>query len=131
MNKQMVDTAARWVVCVGVIIFALTVSKTLDSVQAQTTEFAYQGQLQNAGSPANGNFDFEFMLFDSLAGGAQNGGTLTKSTVPVAGGVFSVKLDFGANYPGANRFMEIHVRQTGGGGFVPSTPRQAINSNPY
>lgn len=35
---------------------------------AQTTEFAYQGSLKNASAPANGNYDFEFLLFDAVTG---------------------------------------------------------------
>ena len=91
---------------------------------AQMTEFVYQGQLQNSSMPASGSFDFEFLLFDTLAGANQIGSTLTRNNVVVTNGIFSVKLDFAANYPGANRFLEIHVRPTGGGGFTPLTPRQ-------
>ena len=101
------------------------------SVQAQTTEFVYQGQLQSSSAPATGSYDFEFLLFDALTGGSQIGSTLTRSSVAVANGIFSVKLDFGSNYPGANRFLEIHVIQTGGGAFTPLTPRQAVSSAPY
>ena len=100
-------------------------------VQGQTTDFTFQGSLQNSSAPANGNFDFEFALFDSLAGGSQLGSTLTRSSVAVANGTFAVKLDFGSQFPGANRFLEIRVRQTGGGAYTPLTPRQAVNSTPY
>lgn len=98
---------------------------------AQTTEFTFQGSLQNSSVPANGNFDFEFALFDSLAGGVQLGPILARSSVPVVNGTFSVNLSFGAQFPGANRFLEIRVRQTGGGGFTTLSPRQAIGSSPY
>ena len=101
------------------------------AAMAQTTEFVYQGQLQNASAPANGNFDFEFLLFDQLSAGAQVGSTLTRSGVIVTNGIFSVKLDFGSVYPGANRFLEIHVQQQMGGGFTPLTPRQSVSSVPY
>lgn len=75
---------------------------------AQTTEFSYQGSLKDGANPATGNYDFEFALFDSVAAGGQIGSTLTRSTVAVAGGVFTVSLDFGAaQFPGANRFLEI------------------------
>src|SRR2546423_537930 len=97
---------------------------------AQTTVFSYQGSLKDGPNPANGNYDFEFALFDALSGGTQLGSTLTRSSVAVSAGVFSVSLDFGSQFPGANRFLEIHVRQTGGGGFTPLTPRQAISSAP-
>ena len=35
----------------------------------QTTEFTYQGSIKDGGTAANGNYDFEFALFDLLAGG--------------------------------------------------------------
>jgi hypothetical protein len=98
---------------------------------AQTTEFVFQGQLQNSSAPASGNHDFEFRLFDAVSGGVQVGTTLTRSSVSVANGTFAVKLDFGGQFPGANRFLEIHVRQTGGGAFTPLTPRQAVSNTPY
>ena len=101
------------------------------SFQAQTTEFTYQGNLKNGANPATGNYDFEFLLFDTVSGGTQIGATLTRSSVAVADGNFSVKLDFGGQFPGANRFLEIHVRQTGGGGYTPLSPRQAVTSSPY
>lgn len=115
-----------------IILYAwLTLTLFNIDILAQSTEFGYQGQLQMASAPASGNFDFEFLLYDALSGGAQVGSTLTRSSVPVTGGAFSVKLDFGSNFPGANRFLEIHVRPTGGGTFTPLIPRQAISSSPY
>jgi hypothetical protein len=109
--------------------FALLLFSTV--AVAQTTEFTYQGHIKNGGTPANGSYDFEFALFDDLSAGSQFGLTLTRLSVPVAGGVFSVKLDFGSNFPGANRFLEIRVKQTGGGGFTLLTPRQSVSSAPY
>lgn len=111
------------------VILAVTILSI--TAYSQTTEFVYQGQLQNASVPAAGNYDFEFLLFDAVAGGNQVGTTLTKSNITVAGGIFSVSLDFGANYPGGARFLEIHVRQSGGGTFTPLAPRQPISSSPY
>jgi hypothetical protein len=96
---------------------------------AQTTEFTYQGQLQSSSSPANGSFDFEFALFDG--GGSQIGSTLTRSGVAVANGIFTVNLDFGSSFPGASRFLEIRVRQAGGGAFTTLAPRQPLTSTPY
>lgn len=100
-------------------------------VFSQTTEFVYQGQLQNLGTPANGSFDFEFLLFDTPAGPNQVGPLLMRNGIIVASGGFSVKLDFGSSFPGPARFIEIHVRQTGGGAFTPLTPRQLVGSAPY
>lgn len=111
-----------------VLVLGLVFSYTTLS---QTTEFTYQGQLQASASAATGNFDFEFLLFDSAAGGVQVGGTITKTGVAVANGIFAVNLDFGSNFPGAGRFLEVHVRQAGGGAFTTLSPRQAVSSSPY
>lgn len=98
---------------------------------AQSTEFSYQGQLQNASALANGVFDFEFALFGSAFGGGQLGSTQTRSGVNVANGIFSVALDFGNQFDGTPRFLEIRVRQPGGGAFTTLLPRQSIASSPY
>src|SRR3982751_544698 len=60
---------------------------------AQTTSFTYQGRLSDGGMPANGNYDLQFTLWDSLGGGSQVGSTQTLNTVQVTGGVFTVSLD--------------------------------------
>src|SRR5689334_21074029 len=101
------------------------------STTAQTTAFTYQGQLQSSSALATGNFDFEFLLFDAVSGGIQVGSTVTQNNLSVANGIFTVSLDFGSNYPGAGRFLEIHVRPSGGGSFQSLTPRQPITSTPY
>src|SRR4051812_42869891 len=105
-----------------------------NNVQAQTTAFTYQGSLKDGATPANGNYDFEFALFDQLgAGGAQFMPTVVVNNVVVTGGIFSVRLDFGSQFfTGANRFLEIRVKPSGGsGGFTPLIPRQPVNSVPY
>ncbi|MBS1793418.1 MAG: tail fiber domain-containing protein [Acidobacteria bacterium] len=99
-------------------------------VAAQTTAFTYQGSLKEGGAPANGNYDFEFRLYDALANGSQIGTTLPRLNVPVANGVFTVQLDFGAAFSGANRFLEIRVGPAGGNIFIMS-PRQSVASAPY
>src|SRR5256885_106057 len=38
--------------------------------------FTYQGQLKQAGSPANGQYDLQFTLFDSASDGNQVGSTV-------------------------------------------------------
>ncbi len=116
------------------IIFLILCFGCLNTaIQAQTTEFTYQGNLKNGANPATGNYDFEFLLFDDLVVGTQSGSTLTRSSVAVVNGIFSVKLDFGGSpfSPFTNRFLEIHVRQTGGGGFTTLTPRQSVTTTPY
>lgn len=112
------------VLLASLAIFALMTS-------AQTTDFTYQGSLNNGGSPANGNFDFEFQLYNALAAGTQVGSTQSINNVVVTNGVFAVKLNFSTNFPGANRFLEIRVRPSGGGAFTLLTPRTQITSEPH
>ena len=101
-------------------------------VAAQSTEFTYQGRLLSGDVPANGNHDFEFTLWDAETSGNQIGSTVTLTAVNVNNGVFSVRIDFGNQFPGANRFLEIKVRQSGSGAtFTTLTPRQAVSSSPY
>src|SRR5262245_47893559 len=99
---------------------------------AQTSAFSYNGSLSNNGSPANGNFDFEFKLFNAVSGGTQQGITIQRLNIAVANGTFTVSLDFGADvFPGDARFLEISVRASGGGAFTVLSPRQQILSAPY
>ncbi len=102
------------------------------SASAQTTAFNYQGKLTDQGNPANGAYQMQFKLFDAASGGTQIGATLSDVPVTVAQGVFSTKLDFGANaLSGANRFLEIAVRRNAGESYTTLTPREQIASSPY
>ena len=120
---------------VGVIVGLATICSAPVAV-AQGTAFTYQGKLSDAGSPANTNYDFQFKLFDTatVGTGTQFGATVPVSNVPVTNGVFTVPLDFGACatcFSGANRFLEITVKQTSGSTFTTLGPRQQITSTPY
>jgi len=103
----------------------------LTPLQAQGTAFTYQGRLDAAGSPANGIYDLQFALFDAASGGTQQSGTLTQLTQGVTNGLFTVELDFGSNFPGASRWLQIGVRTNGGSSFTTLTPRQKFAATPY
>src|SRR3989442_3664745 len=114
------------------LLIALLLSLSSGRALAQTTAFTYQGRLTDGGTPANGNYDLQFTLWDSLSGGSQIGSTQALPAVQVSGGVFTVTLDFGANaFPGANRFLEINARLSGASAFTLLSPRQQITSTPY
>jgi len=101
---------------------------------AQTSTFTYQGQLSDGGSPANGQYDLQFKLFDALTGGTQIGSTFTVNDLTVTGGVFSLTLDFGGTlaFTGLPRFLEISVRPGAStGAYTTLTPRQQVTSAPY
>lgn len=100
-------------------------------LSAQTTEFTYQGRLLDSSLPPTANYDFEFSLWDSLANGTQLGTTQTKTGVAVSNGIFTVRLDFGNEFPGSARFIQIAVRPAGGGAYTLLAPRQPITNVPY
>ena len=121
---------------IGLLSIVLFVAGAASKAFGQATAFTYQGRLQDAGTNANGNYDFQFTLWDAANGGTQQPQpsplTVSKNNVGVANGVFTVQLDFGASaFPGADRFLEIGVRPTGGSAFTVLSPRQSISSTPY
>lgn len=110
---------------------------TLASAQTPLgTAFTYQGQLKDGGSPASGLHDLRFRLYDASVGGAQVGATLCVDNVSVTDGLFTVSLDFGAQFAGQERFLEIEVRADAGldcanpAGFTTLTPRQPLTAAP-
>ncbi len=100
------------------------------------TEFTYQGQLKDAGSPASGTYDLRFALYDQLIGGTQQGPTVCVDNLVVADGLFTLELDFGTQFAGQERFLQIEVRTDTGlncgnqTGFVTLSPRQALTAAP-
>ncbi len=103
------------------------------SVYSQTTAFNYQGRLTDGAAAANGTYEMQFSLYDSLSGGTQLGSSITNSSVTVTNGIFTVLLDFGTTaFPGADQWLEIAVRKPSDPpGFTTLTPRQQITSSPY
>jgi len=97
------------------------------------TVFTYQGRLTDGGSPAGGQYDFQFRLFGGETEPAPLG-SIEVGDVQVSAGVFSVQLDFGAlPFAGApGLFLEIGVRpgsQTSA--YTILTPRQSITASPF
>jgi hypothetical protein len=101
------------------------------STHAQSTAFTYQGRLSDGTSPANGSYDLMFALFNVSNGAGQAGNTITNTGVAVSNGLFTVLLDFGPNFPGADRWLEIGVRSNGAASFNTLTPRQKLTASPY
>jgi len=95
------------------------------------SDFTYQGQLTDNGSPASGLYDLQFALFVAASGGsAVDTATLTNQTV--SGGSINASLDFtDAPYNGQALWVEVSVRHAASGSYVPLAPRQAITATPY
>ena len=97
--------------------------------------FLYQGQLLDGGSAPTGEYDFKFEIWDTYILGSQVGPTLTRGGVTVTDGVFTVGLDFGAQYfDGQDLYLQIGVRPGPASDpdpYTTLTPRQMVTAAPY
>lgn len=115
-----------------VLTLCCTASVQVANLLAQGTAFTYQGRLDDGGTPANGNYDFRFVIFDDASGGNQQGSTVVTNAIGVSNGVFTVTIDPGVGvFNGLARWLEISVRPTGGVTFTNVAPRQPITASPY
>ena len=116
------------------IVLAAVSALLAETAGAQTpqgTSFTYQGRLADAGTPADGAFDLQFILYDAAVGGSQVGPIVLRDDVVVTGGLFTVSLDFGASFGGNRRWLDVSVRPGAATGpFTPVVPRQEISSAP-
>lgn len=92
----------------------------------------YQGQLTDAGVPANGSYDFRFALFTSASDGSAVD-TIVVDDLAVSGGLVDAALDFtDAPYNGQALWVEVQVRPgSATGDYTTLVPRQALNAAPY
>jgi hypothetical protein len=112
--------ALIWLAIVSVIL-------SVTPASVQTSAFTYQGKLSDGASPANGDYDMQFNLFDTatVGTGVRKGPAITNPSVPVTAGVFTVQLDFGlVAFNGQPRYLEIGVRP-----YVQNTTSQQAASN--
>ncbi len=100
------------------------------------TGFTYQGTLDDGGVPADGAYDIRFTLTDEM--GTVIAGPVCVDNIVVIEGLFTVELDFGPEFVGDARELEIAVRPGGtlgncdiGGGYTTLSPRQKLNPSPY
>ena len=91
------------------LCFIILHSSLCLSAHAQSTAFTYQGRLTSGTNVANGTYHLRFALFDTLTVGNQVGSTLTNAPVNVSNGLFTVALDFGNQFPGADQIGRAHV----------------------
>lgn len=126
------------IVLIGASVMLLRTSDTFagaNTVAANPvgTAFVYQGRLEQNGVPASGMFDFQFALF-SASSGSSALQTLSPPSVLVAGGLFSVVLDYGAGPTGLNgeqRFIGVSVKENGSGTWESLGTLQELTPTPY
>lgn len=113
------------------LITALFFSVALQA-ESVGTSFTYQGELQQSGIPADGNFDFQFELYDTDSGGVALGAPVALESVSVQEGIFQVDLDFGLSpFTGDQLWLEIRINRTGVSGTIILEPRQKLTATPF
>jgi len=115
------------------LVLGLMVSFTqVGQAEPMGTEFTYQGRLIDNNVAVEGEYDFQFRLFDGGTGGNQVGGDVSIVDVNVIDGYFTVEIDFGNVFTGELRWLEIAVREGDStGDFTTLIPRQKITPTPY
>jgi hypothetical protein len=111
-------------------VFSLWLTAALVAT-AQGNTFTYQGRLTTGGSGYSGSAEFQATLWS-----VPSGGTVVASNAPTAvlvdvtNGLFVLLLNFGASFPGADRWLQLEVR-TNLGAFTTLSPRQQLTPTPY
>jgi hypothetical protein len=115
------------------LLCALLALCAFETIHAQGTAFLYQGRLNDGGSPATGNYDLRFAIYDAVSNGNAISFPLTNSATAVSNGLFTATLDFGAGiFTGTNYWLQIGVQTNGmTNAFVTLVPRQPILPVPY
>ncbi len=94
--------------------------------------FTYQGELKQAGVPADGVYDFQFQLFNAASGGVAVSGITVINNLNVDEGLFTVMLDFGDSpFTGDAVFLQIQVKEDSAATFTSLAPRQSLTATPY
>ncbi len=116
----------------AILLLLLLICAASSTISAQSTGFTYQGKLVDGGIAANGAYDLEFRLFAAETGGSPLGDiVLARPDIQVVDGVFTVQVDFGAQFDGSARWLGISLKSSSGSTFTPLDPRQPISSTPY
>lgn len=132
-GKRPLGTAARIVAAALAFLLMAGLALAQEPQSAPLgTAFTYQGQLKVSDAPYTGTCDVKFGLFEVSTGGTAIS-TLTKTNIPVSGGLFTVQLDYGTGkFEGDARWLEMSVRcPSGSGTYQILSPRQALTAAPY
>ena len=121
---------------VSMLFLAIASVPAVTQADPLDTSFTYQGLLSDSGEPASGAYDLHFRLFDAASGGIQLGPELCLANVAMTDGHFNASLDFGSQFNGQKRFLEVLVRSASPGGcgdpngFTTLDARQELTASP-
>lgn len=115
------------------LIFLLLLLTSPAQAAPLDTAFTYQGELKQTGVAANGDFDFQFELYDTEIDGLPLTAAVLLENITVSDGIFTVELDFGLTpFAGDQLWLEIAVREgASSGGYTGLLPRQKITPVPF
>ncbi len=117
----------RWIKLLALLVILGAANRG----HTQSTTFTYQGRLDQSGTPYSGGAEFQATLWNASSGGtALASNSPLQVVVSVTNGLFDLPLNFGANFPGADRWLELEVR-TSIGVFTILSPRQPLSPTPY
>lgn len=111
----------------------LLAATALRSFAAADTSFFYNGELEDGGTPASGEYNFIFTLFEHPTGGSPVGTPNITNGLPVNGGQFTARLDFGKEvFDGSPRWLRLEVKTNlPAASHTTLSPRQALGNVPY
>ena len=113
-GDTMIRTNIGKLIALALSVGFLMVGPYLTAAEPTGSAFSYQGRLIPDSGATTGNYDFEFLLYDSAETGGQVGSPLNFTNVRVEDGVFSVSLDFGVeSFLGDARWLEVRLRPVG------------------
>ncbi|MBX9738199.1 MAG: hypothetical protein K2X32_14860 [Phycisphaerales bacterium] len=121
-----------------VFVGAVGLASSIAAAQAVSPAFVYQGELRDAGGVVTTPVDVRFTLCQDAGGTPVPGASaVCVAALTPVNGRFTTELNFGQNFPGADRFLQIEVRAAAPGGcasaapYTTLLPRQAIRPTPY
>ncbi len=131
----------RSIWAIGLVVSFSSFGEADVAAGSAAMSFLYQGQLKQAGVPANGNFDFRFSLVRS--DGLPSPIPTCRSRVPVVNGLFTVDVEFSDGvFDGSEYQLRVAVKPTVGSildcvantlpdPWVTLDPPQTIRPAPY
>jgi hypothetical protein len=94
---------------------------------AHADSFTYHGSLQDAGQPADGNYDMQLTLYSQREGGAVLAGPVTLYGVKVTKGNFVTNVDFAQTAPlSSQAWVDVKVKPASAGSFVALDARSPV-----